>query len=134
MPPSDVPGELLSRTQPFPTHPPAYDRQGVSIDDLIDFTPELRAEAVELVSNFRIGPIFTPPVVAETRRSLRDADAAVDRRRRDLAGGLGRSETGIFYQYSYTQVVSLGLVHDPERSDMDFIRATRPGCPRRAAR
>ena len=43
----DVPGEWYSPTQPFPTKPPAYDRQGVSIDDLIDFTPELHAEAVE---------------------------------------------------------------------------------------
>ena len=57
-------GELLSPTQPFPTRPPAYDRQGVSEDDLIDFTPELRAEAMELVSKYLLGPIFTPPVVA----------------------------------------------------------------------
>ena len=62
---SDVTGELLSQTQPFPTKPPAVDRQGVSVDDLIDFTPELRAEAVALVSNYRMGPIFTPPSVAD---------------------------------------------------------------------
>ena len=43
----DVPGEWYRRRSRFPTKPPAYDRQGVSIDDLIDFTPELRAEAVE---------------------------------------------------------------------------------------
>ena len=47
VPKGDVPGEWYSPTQPFPTKPPAYDRQGVSIDDLIDFTPELRAEAVQ---------------------------------------------------------------------------------------
>ena len=57
---SDVPGERLSPSQPFPTKPPPVDRQGVSIDDLIDFTPDLRAAAVELVSHYRIGPIFTP--------------------------------------------------------------------------
>ena len=62
---SDVPGELLSLTQPFPTRPPPYDRQGVDEGDLIDFTPELHARALELVSNFRLGPIFTPPVVAD---------------------------------------------------------------------
>ena len=45
----DVPGEWYSPTQPFPTKPPAYDRQGVSIDDLIDFTPELRAEAMKVI-------------------------------------------------------------------------------------
>src|SRR5207248_2534049 len=61
---SDVPGEKTSPTQPFPTKPPAYDRQGSSIDYLIDFTPELRAEAVQLVSKYQLGPIFTRPVVA----------------------------------------------------------------------
>jgi len=49
VPPSTVPGEKASPTQPFPTRPPAFDRQGVTIDDLIDFTPELRAEAIEIV-------------------------------------------------------------------------------------
>src|SRR5206468_2280555 len=61
----DVPGEWYAPTQPFPTKPPAYDRQGVSIDDLIDFTPELRAEAMKTVERYKIGPIFTPPVVGE---------------------------------------------------------------------
>ena len=129
MPPSDVPGELLSRTQPFPTHPPAYDRQGVSIDDLIDFTPELRAEAEELVSNFRIGPIFTPPVVAETDGPYGTLMLPSTGGGATWPGGSVDPETDIFYQYSYTQVVSLGLVHDPERSDMDFIRGNPPGVP-----
>ena len=61
----DVPGEWYSPTQPFVTKPPAYERQGVTIDDLIDYTPELRAEAVKLASLYKIGPIFTPPVVAK---------------------------------------------------------------------
>src|SRR4030042_1904679 len=60
VPASDTPGERPSPTQPFPTKPPPFDRQGVSIDDLIDFTPELRAEAIEGVKAFRLGPIFTP--------------------------------------------------------------------------
>ena len=64
VPAGDVPGEWYSPTQPIPTRPPAYDRQGVTLDDLIDFTPELRAEAEELVSHYRMGPIFTPPVVS----------------------------------------------------------------------
>ena len=49
VPASDVPGERTSPTQPFPTKPPAFDRQGLTVDDLIDFTPELRAEAIELL-------------------------------------------------------------------------------------
>ena len=64
VPASTVPGERLSPTQPVPTRPPAFDRQGVTIDDLIDFTPELRQEALDIVDEFVIGPIFTPPIVA----------------------------------------------------------------------
>jgi quinoprotein glucose dehydrogenase len=62
-PASTVPGEQAAATQPVPTRPPAFDRQGVTIDDLIDFTPELRAEAIEIVRNYVYGPLFTPPSV-----------------------------------------------------------------------
>jgi glucose dehydrogenase len=61
VPASTVPGEWTSPTQPFPTKPAPYDRQGVTTDDLIDFTPELRAEALKIVQNLRLGPVFTPP-------------------------------------------------------------------------
>ena len=64
VPASTVPGERLSPTQPFPTKPPPFDRQGVRVDDLIDFTPALRQEALDIVEEFVIGPIFTPPIVA----------------------------------------------------------------------
>ncbi len=63
VPQSDVPGEQTSPTQPFPTRPPAFDRQSVTEDDLIDFTPELRAMALDLVKHYRHGPLFTPPSV-----------------------------------------------------------------------
>ena len=63
VPASTVPGETASPTQPFPTKPPAIERQGLAIDDLIDFTPELRAEALELVKPYVIGPQFTPPSI-----------------------------------------------------------------------
>ena len=66
VPKGDVPGEWYSPTQPVPTRPPAYGIAGIpSIDDLIDFTPELRAEALKVVSKYRIGPIFTPIVVSK---------------------------------------------------------------------
>ncbi|MEW6206742.1 MAG: pyrroloquinoline quinone-dependent dehydrogenase [Acidobacteriota bacterium] len=61
VPPSDVPGERASPTQPFPTRPAPFEYQGVSVDDLIDFTPELRAEAMQTLKKFRVGPLFTPP-------------------------------------------------------------------------
>ncbi len=65
VPESDVPGEWTAPTQPFPTKPPAFDRQGVLEDDLIDFTPELRAEALQITEDFRLGPLYTPPSLVE---------------------------------------------------------------------
>ena len=61
---TDLEGEVLSPTQPFPTKPPPFDYQGVEIDDLVDFTPEIRALAVEAVRDFRLGPLFTPPMLS----------------------------------------------------------------------
>ena len=87
----DVPGEWYAPTQPFVTKPPAFDRQGVSIDDLIDFTPELRAEAVELVSRYKIGPIFTPPVVSKWEGPLATLMLPSSDGRAELAGRRARS-------------------------------------------
>ncbi len=62
VPQSLVPGEQTSPTQPFPTRPAAYEMQGLTTGDLIDFTPELRAQAEEIISNYQIGPLFLPPL------------------------------------------------------------------------
>jgi quinoprotein glucose dehydrogenase len=64
VPASEVPGEKLATTQPFPTKPPAFEMQGISNDDLIDFTPELRREAIEVMANYKMGPLFNPPIHA----------------------------------------------------------------------
>ena len=62
VPSSRVPGEKLSPTQPFPAKPEPFELQGISINDLVDFTPELRRLAIEAVSEFEIGPLFNPPL------------------------------------------------------------------------
>ncbi len=62
VPQSKIPGEVLAATQPFPTKPAPYDMQGLTHDELIDFTPELRAQAIEAISSFEIGPLFHPPL------------------------------------------------------------------------
>jgi len=61
VPQAALPGERLSSTQPFPTRPPAFARQGMSEDFLIDFTPEIRAEAEAILKTYTYGPLFTAP-------------------------------------------------------------------------
>ena len=68
VPRGDIPGEWYAQTQPFPTKPPAYEQQGVTIDDLIDFTPELRQDAIDIIQQYRYGPLFTPLSAADPRR------------------------------------------------------------------
>jgi len=59
---SELPGEKLSLTQPFPTKPAPFEIQALDDDTIIDFTPELRAEALEILKNYRTGPLFNPPI------------------------------------------------------------------------
>ena len=63
---SDVPGEASWPTQPFPTRPPAFESQGVTLDDAFDATPELKAKAIEELKKYRLGPIYTPPSLQGT--------------------------------------------------------------------
>jgi quinoprotein glucose dehydrogenase len=132
--PSDVPGEKASATQPFVVKPPPFERQGVAIDDLIDFTPELRAEAVSLVSRFKIGPLFTPPVVSRWEGPLGTLMLPNATGGANWQGGSFDPETGIFYIFSNTQVSALGLIPGGDRSDMDYIlgQALNPDDPKAA--
>ncbi len=91
VPQSTVPNERTSPTQPFPTKPLPFDRQGVSVDDLIDFTPALRAQALEVIKKYTIGPLYTPPVVQQRRRPAGHDSAPGRYGRRQLAGGVIRS-------------------------------------------
>ncbi len=61
VPPSTVPGEKASPTQPFPTKPPPFERQGFTDNDVVDFTPEIKAKAMAIVQQYDRGPLFTPP-------------------------------------------------------------------------
>lgn len=124
VPQSDIPTEVSSPTQPFPTKPAPYDRQGFSEDVLIDFTPELRAEALEAIKPFRMGEFFTPASLADAPDGTQGTLT--------LPGTLGGTnweggsfdpETGMLYVSSHTTPAVLRLVSDPDRSDMDYIMA-----------
>ena len=124
---STIPMEKASPTQPFVSKPPAFDRQGVAIDDLIDFTPELRAEAVKIVSRYKIGPLFTPPVVSTWAGPLATLMLPSTTGGVNWYGGSLDPETNLMYVYSITQIAQLGLVpSDGKRSDMAYVRGTAP--------
>ena len=119
----DVPGEWYSPTQPFPTKPVPYDRNGVSIDDLIDFTPELRAEAMKVVSRYKLGPIFTPPVVSKLEGPLGTLTMGTSSGGTNWPGGSYDPETHILYVSSQSQITALGLVPPPPGlSDMAYVQ------------
>ena len=131
VPAGDVPGEWYSPTQPFPTKPPAYDRQGVTIDDLIDFTPELRAEAVKVASRYKMGPLFTPPVVSKREGPL---GTFIRPARTNWPGGAYDPETHILYVPSSAAFSALGIVPpDPGQSDLEYIQGNAITGPRRTA-
>jgi len=122
VPQTDVPGEWTSPTQPFPTKPAAYDRQGISEKDLINFTPELFTEAKKSVKNFRLGPLYTPPSLGKspdgTRGTLSLPSATGGT---NWEGGAFDPETGALYVPSFTEVSMLALTNDPRASSVDFI-------------
>ena len=112
VPKGNTPGEWYSPTQPFPTKPPPFDRQGVSVDDLIDFTPELHAEAVAIAKQYVIGPLYTPG-------SLKSDAPGGTKGTLMLPSWLGGAnwdgaafdpETGILYVPSMTGVVVHALI------------------------
>jgi|SRR5579862_8030941 len=123
VPASDVPGERTAATQPIPSKPAPFDRQGVTVDDLIDFTPDLRAEAIKALAPFRLGKSpFSPPSLAQAPDGTRGTVL--------LPGALGGAnweagaldpETGRLFVGSWTSPALLALVHDAQRSDMDWV-------------
>jgi quinoprotein glucose dehydrogenase len=120
VPKGDVPGETYSPTQPFPVRPPPYDHQSVTEDQLIDFTPELRAEALKLMSRYKMGPIFTPPVLSKVEGPLASFRSSGGT---NWPGGAYDPETQILYVPSYTSMVPVGLMPSPspEFSDVRYV-------------
>lgn len=125
VPQTDVATEWTAATQPFPTKPAPFDRQGFGEDDLIDFTPEIRARALEVMNQFVTGPIFTPPSLEEhpsgTTGTLSMPSSIGGA---NWEGGAYDPETGLLYIGSMTNPSVLGLVPGGEISDMDYVRGS----------
>jgi quinoprotein glucose dehydrogenase len=125
VPQGDTPGEWYSPTQPIPTRPAPYDGQGLSIDDLIDFTPELRAEAVKLVSRYRLGPVYTPPSVSRIEGPIATLTMGAQAAASNWPGASYDPETHTLFVASQTSVATLGLVPpSPGVSDVPYHQGT----------
>jgi quinoprotein glucose dehydrogenase len=130
VPQSDVPGEKTSATQPFPTKPAPFDRQGVTENDLIDFTPELKAEAVRIASQFKMGPLYTPPIVAGTGGKQGTLTVPHNQGAANWESAAADPETGILYVPSVTNWWASALTEGGTRSDMKYVgRSTRVDAP-----
>ena len=130
VPQSTVPGEKSSPTQPFPTKPAPFDRQGVGIDDLIDFTPALRAEALDVIKRYRIGPLYTPPSFSNVDGPLATLQLPSDAGGANWPGGAFDPETHRLYVHSHTVVFTIGIVPaDPATSDMGYVSGQARAAP-----
>jgi quinoprotein glucose dehydrogenase len=110
VPQSESPYEKTSPTQPFPTWPEPFDRQGISLDDLNDLTPELRAEAEALVDNYRLGPLYTPPAVDSPDGPVATLMLPADVGGANWPGGAFDPETNRLYIHSHTAVFTLSNI------------------------
>ncbi|MEE2965170.1 MAG: PQQ-binding-like beta-propeller repeat protein [Acidobacteriota bacterium] len=129
VPPSTVPGEQASPTQPFPTKPPPFAHHGVTEDDLLDFSPELAARARETASTFVLGPIFTPPSIVSDQLDGTQGTLA-------LPGSWGSGnwntgafdpETGLYYAFSHVvpRVYRLADASDRSGTEMAYYSPNR---------
>jgi glucose dehydrogenase len=123
VPQSDVPGEKTSPTQPFPTKPPAYARQAVTPDELINFTPALRAEALEAVKKYRMGPMFLPAVVSKVDGPIQSITIGTLGGGTNWPGSSYDPENHVVYAQAANAGVSLlGLVEPPKGfSDIRYV-------------
>ena len=127
VPKGSVPGEWYSPTQPFPTRPPAYARQAVTIDELINFTPEMREQAIKNFRLFSTGPMFTPPAMSVVGGPLGGLTVGT------LNGGTNWPGAGydpelhtVFAPASNAALAPIGLVEPPKEfgSDIRYVMGT----------
>ena len=129
VPQSDVPGEKTAATQPVPTRPAPFEPQGLKTEDLIDFTPEIRKQAEEIVSHYRFGAMFQPPSVVIPGGNQGTLI------RPNLSGGANWQgaaadpETGVLYVSSLSTVGPIGLHEDPKISNMRYVGTYGEGFP-----
>ncbi len=126
--PSTVPGERAAKTQPFPTRPPPFDLQGIGRNDLIDFTPELRAQAEKALEDFVLGPLFTPPVLVEDGGKKGTVMVPGMVGGANWGGAAVDPDSGVLFVPSQTRP-SVAAVQPPAgrvQTDLRFMRTSSP--------
>ncbi len=121
VPQSSIPGERSSATQPFPTKPAPFDRQGVSEDDVIDFTPALREQALAVLSRYNYGPLFTPHSLEKPTIEMPGWAGGAS-----WAGAAFDPETGIAYVSSVTSPLSVTISKPDARLPVPFVGSPAP--------
>jgi len=122
-PKGDVPGEWYAPTQPMPSRPAPYARTGVGEDTLIDFTPLLHHEALDLVKDYKLGPIYTPPVVSKEPGPIGTLALGPANGGTNWPGGSFNPESHTVFVYACNACLSAyGLVKPPAgMSDLDYV-------------
>ncbi len=127
VPQTDVPGEWTSPTQPIPELPLPFERQGVSINDLIDYTPEIRTAIKQLLKNYRLGPLYTPPsIVGASDGTNGTLSLPFATGGANWEGSALDPMSGLLFVPSQTRVGLMELVNEPESSDIRYISGTTP--------
>ncbi len=131
VPLTDVPGEWTSATQPFPLLPAPYDRQGFQEDDMVDFTPEIEAMAREIVSNYRLSTLFTPPSLYQDPNdgTIGTLHLPHSTGGSNWEGAAYDPETGMVYIPTITRVHVKALQNLPEISTIDYVMFEGVGTP-----
>jgi quinoprotein glucose dehydrogenase len=129
VPKGNVPGEWYSPTQPFPTKPAAFDRQGVSEADLADYTPEIKAAALKEAQKYQLGPIYTPPIIKDAGGKLGTIQVPGAGGGANWMGGSVDPETGILYVPSVMNPYVSSVIPGGTRSEMQYIAGGGLGGP-----
>ena len=119
VPAGNVPGEWYSETQPFPTKPLPYDRQGITADDVIDFTPELKTEALAIADRAQFGPLFSPPVARGTGKPIIQIPG--DNGGANWPGAAFDPETDRLFVPSFTHPTVVELIEYPENTGIGWF-------------
>jgi quinoprotein glucose dehydrogenase len=129
VPAGNTPGEWYSPTQPIPSKPAPFDRQGVTLNDIADYTPEIKAEALKVAAQYNLGPIYTPPIVKDAGGKLGTIQLPGAGGGANWMGGAVDPETGMLYVPSVSAPYISALQPGGTRSEMQYIAAGGLGGP-----